>query len=242
MLGIVILTIAVIALFLSFFIGAFLDTSFFISYSISLVLLGVLGKFYNDSKNTKNSSNNNETEQSNNSSNTSEDNSDLELKERIKENRDFLRELESDYDKYSFRVVGVTKENDIGSSIPKLLEKYLEEHMLKTGGERYDSMTNKEIEEWDIEVFEYQPATTYFELEPEPNNTYDKDAIKIVHNKIGHVGYVPTDKTKEVKELLANDPLIKGVIRGGNFKYLDYETGKVEKDFINYNIVVEILC
>lgn len=42
-------------------------------------------------------------------------------------------------------------------------------------------------------------------LIPEPDNPYDRNAIKVVHLDGKHLGYVPTEEIEEVAKMIAND-------------------------------------
>lgn len=44
-------------------------------------------------------------------------------------------------------------------------------------------------------------------LESEPDNPYDKNAIKVMHNEIGQLGYIPKDQTKYIRKFCPLDKM-----------------------------------
>ena len=99
--------------------------------------------------------------------------------------------------------------------------------------EKYDGLSAADIKSMFTEgdrVYEI-PAETQIlgdcELIPEPDNEYDKNAIKVVVDGM-HVGYIPKDRCSEVKKILDNIQSIDMEAYGGKYKevYYDYDTFK----------------
>lgn len=67
-------------------------------------------------------------------------------------------------------------------------------------------------------------------LEPEPDNEVDPNAVKVVVNKIWHVGYIPKENTDEAKQLAAAGRKFFVKISGGPYKVFDNATGKWRKE------------
>lgn len=83
-----------------------------------------------------------------------------------------LREL------YSFETyaAGVTKVNDDGLDIQELVKGYFNEHNFLEAGK--------------------------LKLVQDPDNPYDKFAVKIIHDDLGHIGYVPAKHAVKVNSLI----------------------------------------
>lgn len=58
------------------------------------------------------------------------------------------------------------------------------------------------------------PADAEFDLEPEPTNEYDPNAVKVLNGGV-HVGYVPRDLAPEIGDLIAQGR-VERVVRRGN--------------------------
>lgn len=123
---------------------------------------------------------------------------------------------EPNYQYYGFKVAGISfREKDV---IKNLMD------------ESYEySMTKRELIDLcmtDQRIYKYLGAPHDVELVPEPDNIHDKNAIKVVADGV-HIGYVPREKTAEVKELLATKEivLIACELYGGPYKILteDYD-------------------
>ncbi len=142
-----------------------------------------------------------------------------------------------------FNVAGVTKTNDAGQNIQRLLSKLAKQELESV--EAYQGLTNKEIREdyYGERVYEVSDVSgyddVYFTLEP--TNPYDPNAIKVFHKQLGHIGYVPRETNVKVGRLI--DGAEYGVfweLVGGKFKYVDEEDDKVRVETHNYGIKIEI--
>lgn len=139
----------------------------------------------------------------------------------------------------NFRVAGVTKKNEKGHDIQNILKRvantYKREYIL----ESFNGYTNREIIDGIIDMteFEGQYIDDIIELVPEPDNPYDKNAIKVyitdANNKKYHVGYVgKSENVKLLQELNENNITTTSVeFTGGKVKRVDYDWEK-DKDVV----------
>lgn len=108
--------------------------------------------------------------------------------------------------------------------------------------EKYDGMTAKEIREelndrlGPANIYEYPIIEQDVTFEPEPDNQYNPEAIKILCNGL-QCGYVPDKNLARVRGILKNHPEARKYIeiKHGSTKYLDFddamdEKGKVHTD------------
>jgi hypothetical protein len=139
-----------------------------------------------------------------------------------------------------FRVAGVSKKNDMNINIQTSLKDYVKEMAEYEHLEKYEGFTNKEILENDYEVFEYD-IEEYDQITfvPDPNNPYDKNAIKIMLEDVGHIGYVPKGSVKEVKSILGHNFESTIKILGGNKKYVNLE-GDLKTEKLTYGVAVDL--
>ena len=85
------------------------------------------------------------------------------------------------------------------------------------------TMTKKEMIAANIEeIYEYNFKVQKTELIPEPTNTYDPNAIKVMVNAM-HVGYIKKGSCKHILNLLNQNRIekIETKICGGNYKNLN---------------------
>lgn len=116
--------------------------------------------------------------------------------------------------------------------------------------EKYDGLSTSEIKSMYSEgdtIYEMPYKTDLFtdcELIPEPNNEYDKNAIKVVGDDI-HIGYIPKDRCKEVFNIMESITNIDMYAYGGKYKeiYCDIDSGKekIRSGKKDYGIILEIL-
>ena len=150
--------------------------------------------------------------------------------------------------KYTFKVAGITKNNDCNEDIQKLIRAFVRDE-LEEGCEPYDGLTNKDILEdyYDDRVYEAFGicGTTEIDFIFEPDNPYDANAIKVIHEDVGHIGYVPKADNIKVSEIINNTKYkVLWEIVGGKYKYVgqdenDEDRVMVEKDY-SYGVKVEI--
>lgn len=134
-------------------------------------------------------------------------------------------------------VAGTKYKNSDGTNRQNIIKNYVKDNHDSDSFDKddYEYVSNKEIEEesgiLDIEYYQYE-LTEYdsIKLEIEPDNPYDENAIKIIHNKMGHIGYIPSKDTEKVNQILSNKELdvsYKIILQGGRYKYFDTNSYKV---------------
>lgn len=120
---------------------------------------------------------------------------------------------------------------------------------LSTENPDYDMSERELLEEYDPDdrIYQYEFPAKKTELIEEPENEYDKNAIKVIIDGV-HVGYIKKGSCSHIKKLL-HSGIISGIdseIRGGKYKYFEEDEereGKyyLEKGTANYSIVIEIM-
>lgn len=134
---------------------------------------------------------------------------------------------------YTFKVVGVTKDGR-----QNVIEKIVRDW--KEYNDVYEGLKNKDIKEDDIEVYEVDVYNWGdLQLIPEPENEYDSNAIKIVH-EFGQLGYVPSNETKMVKEIMESDYKLNWKVVGGKYKYYDDYEDEIKIESLTYGIEIEL--
>ena len=113
---------------------------------------------------------------------------------------------------YSFKVAGIY---------------YRKRRMVEDLGEENDDylLSKKDFANdglVDEKVYKYTFSVSKIELIPEPSNPHDPNAIMVVADGT-HIGYVPKEKTKIVRELLEAHPSmeVSCAIYGGDYKILE---------------------
>ncbi len=118
-----------------------------------------------------------------------------------------------------FNVAGVTFKNRNGDLIQKLIDEYLIENAIVAP---FDDLTNKDILQYYVgdRVYEYNGVIGYDEIhfEPEPNNPHDPNAILVVHESLGEIGYVPESFINKVRDILDQTYSANLEIVGGRYK------------------------
>lgn len=118
---------------------------------------------------------------------------------------------------------------------------------IKEGMKAYDGLTTKEIKTQryeNIEIYEVSEDEKwdkdYFRLEKEPDNEYDKNAIKVILNDFSKIGYIPKEKTLQVGKLIDDNKILSMYfsIAGGKYKLWDGED--LETDEEEYSITLTI--
>jgi hypothetical protein len=148
---------------------------------------------------------------------------------------------EKTYKTYTFKVTGISKKNDKGESIQQNIKQLVKDY-IDDGGIRYDGLSNKEILDNNYDAYEvYIYGFNEISLVPEVDNQYDSNAIKVIHSEIGHIGYVPKESNKKVKELLDNNCSINWELIGGKIKYVDWDEYKVKTKTLTYGVKIELI-
>lgn len=200
-----------------------------------IALLMIIGTFfyYKKKKANKNLDNNNLDNEFNN------DNLDSKLTIENPDNESPSKNSNHIY----FNVAGISKTNDQNQNIQKLIKGFVKEH-IEMVGYRYEDMTKKEILESYENVYEADIYGDHeIKFEPEPDNPYDPNAIKVIHEDIGHIGYVPKDINKKVLDIISSDYNIEWKLIGGKYKYADIDDDGNEKVItktLNYGITIDL--
>lgn len=132
-------------------------------------------------------------------------------------------------------VAGITKNNPNGVSIQSILKEYVKENYDTNRFDKddYDYWTNKEIEEFEFEVYQYELYESgTITLVPNPDNPYDPNAIMVLHKDMGMIGYIPKRDNINLATFLNNDFYnikVDMELESGPYKYYDLETDKVIK-------------
>lgn len=150
-------------------------------------------------------------------------------------------------------VAGVKYKNPYGENRQKIIKEYIKDHHDINLFDKYDFnyVSNKDIEEeslYSYEVKYYQYEMEEFDtirLEKEPNNPYDENAIAIIHEEMGHIGYIPKIDINKVKELMVSgqDLLFRLKLFGGRYKYFDtYEYKvKIKSKPYYFDLIIECM-
>lgn len=141
--------------------------------------------------------------------------------------------------KYSISVAGTSFRQDV-------IRKYILSYARKTGLPKYENLSNSEIKDYGVDVYEYPVIDVgVVDIEPEPCNEHDKDALKVTltfsDEKPYHVGYVAREDQKKVNDWLTNRPNLTFEIKGGTYKEVDTDYNFYEKVYTrksNYYIRV----
>lgn len=85
--------------------------------------------------------------------------------------------------KFESYIAGITKVNDKGYDIQKLISEYVRKKNV-----------NKEVGK--------------LSLLQEPDNLFDKHAIKVIHDNLGHIGFIPAKHAIKVNSIIENRNII----------------------------------
>ncbi|MBX4271861.1 hypothetical protein [Clostridium estertheticum] len=122
-----------------------------------------------------------------------------------------------------FRVAGTTY-NGIQKNIKSMVKEE------KEISDPYEGLSNKDILEdysdedkiYEVDIF----GSDEMQLIPEPENKFDPNAIKIVHEEIGDVGYVPAVDCKKVNKAIEGGYSMEWRLIGGKHKQIEYDDEK----------------
>lgn len=132
----------------------------------------------------------------------------------------------------TFRVAGVTKENDQGKDIQNILKRLAGGYKRNEYIESWNGNTKKEMLEYGYEGFEFEDEliSNIIRLEREPDNPHDSNAIKVyikdVNDGEHHVGYIKREETEEVVALTHDKDII-GIdveFTGGKRRTIEYDS------------------
>ncbi|MFK4412904.1 hypothetical protein ABH961_001441 [Bacillus sp. RC251] len=138
----------------------------------------------------------------------------------------------------TFNIAGVTFDNDKGKDIQPLLRRIARAIAKEYDIESYGGYTNKELLEIWGEASEFEDVEfgDYISFIKDPDNEFDKNAIKVIVNLDGkefHIGHVPKKQNVEIGKLLDSESItsISANFVGGKTKSVDYDDEK-DKDVV----------
>lgn len=158
-----------------------------------------------------------------------------EIEKRKKEKEEFYKNNST----LNFRVAGT---NHYQKAIKEVQEDDLG---VVDNSDKWEGMTNKEIEDIGDDTKYYEYELVYFweddvSFVPEPDNKFDKDAIRIeICDEL--VGYVPRELTNKIKDIKEKITSVEATILGGRYKTYDYESNKAKINKGSLNIDIEIV-
>lgn len=171
-----------------------------------------------------------------------------EMKQLIKEHKkQMIEEEKAKHGNIEFEVAGTFVEER-----QKLIKKFIKDEIKNEMIEAYGGLSTKEIKEKyeGIEVYEIPEGHNwkgsyknngYIKIEKEPDNEYDKNAVKIILEEYGRIGYVPKNQNVEVAKILEEKENIsfKMEITGGKYKLWDGD--EMETDEEEYGINIKLV-
>ena len=114
---------------------------------------------------------------------------------------------------------------------------------LASENDDYD-MTKKEIVDaymTDESIYKYTFSIDDVQLEPEPDNPHDPNAIKVIVDGV-FIGHVPAKSTKRVKQILSKSPEIMCEVYGGPSKIVfDEGDGTYTMKKSDHNFGAEVI-
>lgn len=136
---------------------------------------------------------------------------------------------------FSTKLVGITQIDNDGTDRQELIKNYVLENYDNNTFDKEDRnyYTNAEIKKDGYEVYQYWlTEKDAIKLVAEPENPYDPNAIMVVHDKMGKIGYIPrTDNVELAKFLEESNNNVKITINldGGPYKIYDEDQEKIIK-------------
>lgn len=129
----------------------------------------------------------------------------------------------------------------------KVIKKFVKSEIKGEYIEAYGGLKTKDIKDVlyeDLEVYEVPEDYTWkneITLEKEPDNEYDKNAIKVILNGYSRIGYVPKKQNVEIGKILEENKNINTemLITGGKYKLWDGE--ELETDEEDYEVSIKII-
>lgn len=138
-------------------------------------------------------------------------------------------------------VVGLSYDNEDGRSRQDIIREYVEEQIESGMEEAYNGQTDEEILSKDYNSREYEVTITGdmdLELEAEPDNQYDPNAVKVFLDGEA-IGYIPKEDAKRVKKLIEKeDYFYEFKILGGRYK--EVRDGEVIERDSDYKIFLKL--
>lgn len=136
---------------------------------------------------------------------------------------------------FTTKLVGITQIDNDGTDRQESIKNYVLENYDNNTFDKEDSMyhTNSDIKEDGYEVYQYWlTEKDTIKLVAEPENPHDPNAIMVIHDKMGKIGYIPRTDNVELAKFLEdcdNDVKITINLDGGPYKIYDDDQEKVIK-------------
>lgn len=136
---------------------------------------------------------------------------------------------------FTTKLVGITQIDNDGTDRQESIKNYVLENYDNNTFDKEDSMyhTNSDIKENGYEVYQYWlTEKDTIKLVAEPENPHDPNAIMVIHDKMGKIGYIPrTDNVELAKFLEEANNKVKITINldGGPYKIYDEDQEKIIK-------------
>lgn len=136
---------------------------------------------------------------------------------------------------FTTKLVGITQIDNDGTDRQEVIENYVLDNYDSNTFDKEDRNyhTNAEIKEDRYEVYQYWlTEKDTIKLVAEPENPHDPNAIMVVHDKMGKIGYIPrTDNIDLAKFLEESNNNVKITINldGGPYKIYDEDKEKIIK-------------
>ncbi len=136
--------------------------------------------------------------------------------------------------KYKFNVAGISYRQ---AEMVEELGVYNDDYDMSKKQLLDEGLEDEKIEKYNFYILKV-------ELVDDPENAYDPNAIKVVADGV-HIGFVPKEKTRRVREILAFHPDAKLScdVCGGDYKILEEDDDgnySVEKVSLNYGAEVTV--
>lgn len=136
---------------------------------------------------------------------------------------------------FTTKLVGITQIDNDGTDRQELIKNYVLENYDNNTFDKEDRnyYTNAEIKKDGYEVYQYWlTEKDTIKLVAEPENPYDPNAIMVVHDKMGKIGYIPKTDNVELAKFLEeanNNVKITINLDGGPYKIYDEDQEKIIK-------------
>lgn len=136
---------------------------------------------------------------------------------------------------FTTKLVGITQIDNDGTDRQELIKNYVLKNYDSNTFDKEDRnyYTNTEIKKDGYEVYQYWlTEKNTIKLVPEPENPHDSNAIMVVHDKMGKIGYIPRTDNVELSKFLEeadNNIKIRINLDGGPYKIYDEDQEKIIK-------------
>lgn len=136
---------------------------------------------------------------------------------------------------FTTKLVGITQIDNDGTDRQELIKNYVLENYDSNTFDKEDRnyYTNAEIKKDGYEVNQYWiTEKNTIKLVAEPENPHDPNAIMVIHDKMGKIGYIPRTDNVELAKFLEeanNNVKITINLDGGPYKIYDEDHEKIIK-------------